>query len=376
MVIPYGKHYIDDDDIDAVVSALKEDYIATGPGIDKFEKAFAEYVGTKYAVAVSSGTAALHACSYAIGIQKGDEVITTPMTFVATASCVMMCGGTPVFVDIDENTYNIDPNEIEKKITSKTKAIIPVHFTGQPCDMRRIYDIARKHNLKVIEDAAHAHGADYYGGKIGDCKYSDLTAFSFHPVKLMTTCEGGMVTTNNEELYHRIKLFRAYCSTKDLELFKDKTDGPWHYEVQGLGYNYRLSDVMSALGNSQLHKLDRFVAKRKMIAQRYNDELKNVRGIVLPYQAEGCNSSWHLYTIQVENERRKEVYGKMREKNIGVDVHYLPVYRHPYFQENGYQKVYCPKAEKLYNRILSIPIYYGLTEQQQDYVIKIIKEIL
>ncbi len=376
MVIPYGKHYIDDDDIDAVVSALKEDYIATGPGIDKFEKAFAEYVGTKYAVAVSSGTAALHACSYAIGIQKGDEVITTPMTFVATASCVMMCGGTPVFVDIDENTYNIDPNEIEKKITSKTKAIIPVHFTGQPCDMKRIYDIARKHNLKVIEDAAHAHGADYYGGKIGDCKYSDLTAFSFHPVKLMTTCEGGMVTTNNEELYHRIKLFRAYCSTKDLELFKDKTDGPWHYEVQGLGYNYRLSDVMSALGNSQLHKLDRFVAKRKMIAQRYNDELKNVRGIVLPYQAEGCNSSWHLYTIQVENERRKEVYGKMREKNIGVDVHYLPVYRHPYFQENGYQKVYCPKAEKLYNRILSIPIYYGLTEQQQDYVIKIIKEIL
>ncbi len=376
MVIPYGKHYIDDDDIDAVVSALKEDYIATGPGIDKFEKAFAEYVGTKYAVAVSSGTAALHACSYAIGIQKGDEVITTPMTFVATASCVMMCGGTPVFVDIDENTYNIDPNEIEKKITSKTKAIIPVHFTGQPCDMKRIYDIARKHDLKVIEDAAHAHGADYYGGKIGDCKYSDLTAFSFHPVKLMTTCEGGMVTTNNEELYHRIKLFRAYCSTKDLELFKDKTDGPWHYEVQGLGYNYRLSDVMSALGNSQLHKLDRFVAKRKMIAQRYNDELKNVRGIVLPYQAEGCNSSWHLYTIQVENERRKEVYGKMREKNIGVDVHYLPVYRHPYFQENGYQKVYCPKAEKLYNRILSIPIYYGLTEQQQDYVIKIIKEIL
>ena len=211
-------------------------------------------MGTKYAVAVSSGTAALHACSYAIGIQKGDEVITTPMTFVVTASCVMMCGGTPVFADIDENTYNIDPNEIEKKITSKTKAIIPVHFTGQPCDMRRIYDIARKHNLKVIEDAAHAHGADYYGGKIGGCKYSDLTAFSFHPVKLMTTCESGMVTTNNEELYHRIKLFRAYCSTKDLELFKDKTDGPWHYEVQGLGYNYRLSDVMSALGNSQDRK--------------------------------------------------------------------------------------------------------------------------
>ena len=376
MFIPYGKHYIDDDDINAVVSALKEDYIATGPGIDKFEKAFAEYVGAKYAVAVSSGTAALHACAYAIGIQKGDEVITTPLTFVSTASSVMMCGGTPIFADIDENTYNIDPDEIEQKITPNTKAIMPVHFTGQPCDMKKIHEIARKNGLIVIEDAAHAHGADYHGSKIGGCKYSDLTAFSFHPVKLMTTCEGGMVTTNDDALYQKIKLFRAYCSTKDPELLKDKTDGAWHYEVQGLGYNYRLSDVMCALGNSQLHKLDRFVAKRRIIAQRYSEKLNNVRGIILPYQAAECNSSWHLYTIQIENGRRREVYEKMRDKNIGVDVHYLPVYRHPYFQENGYQGVCCPKAEKLYSRILSLPIYYGLTEQQQDYVIDKIKSIV
>lgn len=376
MFIPYGKHYIDDDDIQAVVNALKEDYIATGPGIDKFEKAFAEYVGAKYAVAVSSGTAALHACVYALGIQEGDEVITTPMTFVATASSIVMCGGTPVFADINENTYNIDPDEIETKVTAKTKAIMPVHFTGQSCDMKRIYGIAQKYGLRVIEDAAHAHGADYYGSKIGACKYSDLTAFSFHPVKLMTTCEGGMVTTNNEELYRKIKLFRAYCSTKDPNLLKDKTDGPWHYEVQGLGYNYRLSDVMCALGNSQLCKLDRFIAKRRVIAQRYNEEMKEFKGIVLPYQAEGCNSSWHLYTIQVEDGRRREVYEKMREKDIGVDVHYLPVYRHPYFYENGYGEAFCPNAERLYDRILSIPIYYGLTDEQQEYVIEVIKNIL
>ena len=191
MFIPYGKHYIDDDDINAVLNALKEDYVATGPGIDRFEQAFAEYTGAKYAVALSSGTAALHACSYAIGIQEGDEVITTPMTFVSTASSVMMCGGRPVFADIDANTYNIDPDEIEQKITSRTKAVIPVHFTGQSCDMKKIYETARKHGLKVIEDAAHAHGADYQGSRIGGCKYSDLTAFSFHPVKVMTTCEGG-----------------------------------------------------------------------------------------------------------------------------------------------------------------------------------------
>ncbi len=376
MFIPYGKHYIDDDDINAVLNALKEDYVATGPGIDRFEQAFAEYTGAKYAVALSSGTAALHACSYAIGIQEGDEVITTPMTFVSTASSVMMCGGRPIFADIDANTYNIDPDEIEQKTTSRTKAVIPVHFTGQPCDMKKIYETARKHGLKVIEDAAHAHGADYQGSRIGGCKYSDLTAFSFHPVKVMTTCEGGMVTTNDETLYQKIKLFRAYCSTKDPELLKDKTDGPWHYEVQGLGYNYRLSDVMCALGNSQLQKLDRFVAKRRAAAQRYNEELKNAEGIILPYQAKGCNSSWHLYTIQIKDGRRREVYEKMREKGIGVDVHYLPVYRHPYFQENGYQDVCCSKAESLYDSILSIPIYYGLTDSQQEYVIETLRSIL
>ena len=375
MFIPYGRHYIDQEDINAVIEALQADYIATGPGIDEFENAFAAYTGAKYAVAVSSGTAALHACCHAIGIQEGDEVITTPMTFVSTASSIMFCQGTPVFADIDENTYNIDPDDIERKITSKTKAIMPVHFTGQPCNLKRIYEIAQRHGLMVIEDAAHAHGADYYGSKIGRCEYSDLTAFSFHPVKLMTTCEGGMVTTNDERLYHKMKLFRAYCSTKNPQMLKDKTDGPWHYEIQGLGYNYRLSDVMCALGKSQLSKLDDFVAWRKVIAQKYNEELQGIDSLILPKQSEGCNSSWHLYAIQIQNGRRREIYMKMRERGIGVDVHYLPVYKHPYFQENGYLSVCCPKAEMLYSQILSIPIYYGLTDEQQDYVIQTVKNL-
>ncbi len=374
MFIPYGKHYIDEDDIEAVSNALRSNYIATGPGIDEFEKDFANYIGSKYAVAVSSGTAALHACCYAIGITKGDEVITTPITFAASANCVLYCGGTPVFADIDEKTYNIDPDEIEKKITKNTKAIIPVHFTGQPCDMNRIHQIAKEHHLVIIEDAAHASGAEYYGNKIGSL--SDMTIFSFHPVKHMTTGEGGMITTNDEELYRKLKGFRAYCLTKDSQLLVDKDDGPWHYEIQGLGYNYRISDVMCALGRSQLKKLDKFVARRREIAQKYNEELKDISGIVLPFQSKGCNSSWHLYTIQIENGRRREVYTKMKEAGIGVDVHYLPVYRHPYYQENGYSNVYCPKAEKLYEQILSIPIFYKLSESEQDYVIQVIKNIM
>lgn len=374
MFIPYGKHYIDQDDINAVTQALQENYVATGPGIDRFEEAFAKYVGSKYAVAVSSGTAALHACCHAIGISSGDEVITTPISFVATANSVLYCNGTPIFADIDEKTYNISPNEIEKKITSKTKAIIPVHFTGQPCEMDKIQEIAKRHNLYVIEDAAHAIGAEYKGKRIGTI--SDMTIFSFHPVKHMTTCEGGMVTTDNYELYQKLKSFRAYCLTKNPELLVDKKDGPWHYEVQGLGYNYRISDVMCALGMSQLNKIDKFIKRRKEIAETYNKQLKDVEEIVIPYQAEGCNNSWHLYTIQIKNGRRKEVYERLKEAGIGTDVHYLPIYKHPYYQNIGYQDVYCKNAEELYDNILSIPIYYALSDEQQEYVVAKIKSIL
>lgn len=373
MFIPYGKHCIEDDDIEAVGRALKRDYIATGPGIAEFEEAFAKYVGSKYAVALSSGTAALHACCFAIDIKPGDEVITTPLTFAASANCVLYCGGTPVFADVDPYTYNISPEEIEKHITDKTRAIIPVHFTGQPCDMDHIHEIARKHNLFVIEDAAHATGAEYNGRKIGSI--SDMTIFSFHPVKHMTTCEGGMVTTNNEELYKKIRAFRAYCITKDPELLEDKEDGPWHYEMQGLGYNYRISDVMCALGISQLKKIDRFVNRRREVAGRYNEEMKNFEHIVLPYQAEGCKSSWHLYTILIKDGKRREAYLKLKEAGIGVDVHYLPVYKHPYYQKNGYRDVKCPCAELIYDQILSIPVFYKLTEEEQTYVIQAVRDL-
>ncbi len=373
MFIPYGRHCIEDDDIEAVSKALKRDYIATGPGIAEFEDAFAKYVGVKYAVALSSGTAALHACCFAIGIQPGDEVITTPITFAASANCVLYCGGSPVFADIDPDTYNISPEEIEKHITEKTKAIIPVHFTGQPCDMDRIHEIAGQHNLFVIEDAAHAIGAAYHGKKIGSL--SDMTIFSFHPVKHMTTCEGGMVTTNNEDLYKKIKAFRAYCITKDPELLEDKEDGPWHYEMQGLGYNYRISDVMCALGISQLKKVDLFVKKRREISARYNEEMKNFDHIVLPYQAEGCDSSWHLYAIRIKDGKRREAYQRLKGAGIGVDVHYLPVYKHPYYQKHGYREVKCPNAEFIYDQILSIPIFYRLTDEEQTYVIKQIADL-
>lgn len=368
MIIPYGRHCIEQDDIEAVGNALTRDYIATGPGIAEFEEAFAKYIGVKYAVALSSGTAALHACCFAIDIKQGDEVITTPNTFVASANCVLYCGGTPVFADIDPRTYNISPEEIEKHITNKTRAIIPVHFAGQPCDMDKINAIAKKHNLYVIEDAAHASGAEYNGRKIG--AISDMTIFSFHPVKHITTCEGGMVTTNNVELYKKLKSFRAYCITKDPELWEDKEDGPWHYEMQGLGFNYRISDVMCALGISQLKKLDKFVQRRREIAKRYNEEMKDFGHIILPYQTPGCNSSWHLYTILVKDGKRKEAYKKLKEAGIGVDVHYPPVYKHPYYQKNGYKDVKCQNAEKIYEGILSIPIFYKLTEAEQTYVIE------
>lgn len=373
MFIPYGKHYIDDEDIAAVADALKKNYIATGPGVGEFEEQFAKYVGAKYAVALSSGTAALHACCFAIDIKEGDEVITTPITFAASANCVLYCGGTPVFADVDKDTYNISPEDIERKITSKTRAIIPVHFTGQPCDMDAIHAIADRHKLYVIEDAAHASGAEYKGKKIGGL--SDMTIFSFHPVKHMTTCEGGMVTTNSEELYKKIKSFRAYCITKDQDLLEDKNDGPWHYEMQGLGYNYRISDVMCALGMSQLKKLDTFVESRRRIAARYNEEMKNFGHIVLPYQAPEGKNSWHLYTILIKNGKRKEAYMRLKEAGIGVDVHYLPVYKHPYYQKNGYADVKCKNAEWVYDQILSIPIYYHLTEDEQSYVIEQIRQL-
>lgn len=372
MYIPYGHQAIEEDDIQAVVEVLRSDYLTTGPAITEFENKVAEYTGTKYAVAVSNGTAALHVACLAAGIGPGDEVITTPITFAASANCVLYCGGTPVFADIDPRTYNIDPEDIERKITEKTKAIIPVHFAGQPCDMDAIHKIAKKYNLIVIEDGAHALGAEYKGTKIGGL--SDMTTFSFHPVKPITTGEGGMIMTNDAKLYERLKLFHTHGITREESLMKPKgeNEGAWYYQQIELGYNYRMTDIQAALGCNQMKKLDRFIEKRRIIAQQYDEAFEAVEEIVTPYQMLGTNSGWHLYVIQVPGEKRKKIFETLRQNGIGVNVHYIPVYKHPYYQTHGYDSVLCPNAEALYEKIISLPIYPGLTVDDQKFVIKMI----
>lgn len=371
-MIPYGKQTIEQDDIQAVVDVLKSDFLTTGPKIAEFEQTVADYVGAKYAVAISNGTSALHAACFAAGIGPGDEVITTPLTFAASANCVLYCGGTPVFADVDPKTYNIDPEDIRRKITDRTKAIIAVHLAGQPCDMDAIHSIAREHGLIVIEDGAHALGSVYKGKKVGSL--SDMTTFSFHPVKPITTGEGGMIVTDNEEFYKKMALFRSHGITRD-DSMMTRNDGPWFYQQFDLGYNYRITDIQCALGCSQMKKLDRFLARRKEIVVRYNEAFADCDNIITPYQLSDTESGWHLYIVQVKNCDRRQVFEAMREKGIGVNVHYIPVYMHPYYQEHGYENVHCANAEEIYSHIISLPLYPGLTSEQQDYVIDTLKSL-
>ena len=377
MYIPYGRQSIDEDDIRAVVDVLKSDYLTTGPKVAEFEKTVADYVGAGYAVAVANGTAALHIACLAAGIGKGDEVITTPITFAASANCVLYCGGTPVFADIKKDTYNIDPEDIERKITEKTKAIIPVHYTGQPCEMDAIHEIARKHNLVVIEDGAQVISGEYKGKKVG--ALSDMTTFSFHPVKPVTTGEGGAVTTDNEELYEKLKLFHTHGITREPRFMENAgmpvNNGAWYYEQLELGYNYRITDIQCALGISQMKKLDRFAEHRRKLAAKYNELLADCDNVIIPYQHPDCLSSWHLYMIQVPADIRKEAFDKFREAGIGVNVHYIPVYKLPYYQKHGYADVCCPNAEEFYSRAITLPLYADMTETQAEYVAKVTKEI-
>lgn len=367
MYIPYGTQWIEEEDIQAVVETLRSDYLTTGPKVREFEESVAAYTGADYAVAVANGTAALHIACLAAGIGPGDEVITTPITFAASANCVLYCGATPVFADIDPVTYNISPAAIREKLTKRTKAIIPVHFTGQPCEMKEIREIAKEYGLIVIEDAAHALGADYRGQRIGGI--SEMTCFSFHPVKHITTGEGGMVTTNDKALYDKLLLYRTHGITRSPELL-EREEGGWYYEQQALGYNYRITDIQCALGVSQMKRLDGFVERRREIAARYTEAFSAVPGITVPAQAKFCNSSWHLYVIQVEKERRREIFESLQAAEIGVNVHYIPVYKHPYYQKHGYASVFCENAEELYGGLISLPMYPKLTKEQQEYVIE------
>lgn len=370
-MIPYGRQMIEEDDIQAVVEVLKSDYLTTGPKIAEFEKSVAEYVGANYAVAVSNGTAALHAACFAAGIREGDEVITTPLTFAASANCVLYCGGKPVFADVDSRTYNIDVEDIKRKITERTKAIIPVHLAGQPCDMDAIHKVAEEYGLMVIEDGAHALGSEYKGRKIGSL--SDMTTFSFHPVKSITTGEGGMIVTNQEELYRKLVLFRSHGITRDEGLLTEN-QGPWFYQQLELGYNYRITDIQCALGCSQMKKLERFLERRRQLAKRYDEAFRDCSELVSPYQLADTNSGWHLYIIQVQNCDRKQVFEALRAKGIGVNVHYIPVYFHPYYRTHGYKDTCCPNAEQIYERLISIPLHQGMTDEEQDYIIRAVKE--
>ncbi|NBG89530.1 UDP-4-amino-4,6-dideoxy-N-acetyl-beta-L-altrosamine transaminase [Isachenkonia alkalipeptolytica] len=375
--LAYGKQSVNEDDIKAVVEVLKGDYLTTGPYIKEFEDAVAKYVGAKYAVAVSSGTAALHMACAAAGIESGDEVIVSSMTFAASANAVLYCGGTPVFADIDPLTYNIDPAKMEEKITSRTKAIIPVDFTGQSVDMDEIKRIADKHHLIIIEDAAHALGSEYKGRKVGS--QADMVEFSFHPVKPITTAEGGVITTNNKALYEKMMTFRTHGITKARERLTEN-HGPWYHEQQSLGYNYRLTDIQSALGTSQMSKIDSFISKRREIVKLYNEAFKSVSEIITPYEADFSNSGWHIYVIKVNPElltvTRKEIFQALQAENIGVNVHYLPVYWHPYYKELGYEKGICPNAETLYENMITLPLFPSMTKEDTEDVIGAVKKVI
>ena len=399
-IIPYGKHYIDEDDIQSVVDVLRHGMLTQGPKIAEFENKVADYVGAKYAVAVSNGTAALHLACMALELGEGDEVITSPNTFVATSNSVLYVGAKPVFVDIDKQTLNIDINQIEQIIldSKNIKAIFPVHFSGLPCDMEKIRQLADGYDLAVVEDAAHALGATYdNGNKVGNCQYSDMTCFSFHPVKGIASGEGGMITTNNPDTYHKLTLLRSHGITKgnfqfpgisypDSSLInKDKAleNGElkrWYYEMQHLGYNYRITDIQCALAISQMDKIDLFLDARKSMAKFYDQAFAEVLNIT-PLQAHGRdNSSHHIYVVSVDFDRigltRHQFMTRLAEKGVGSQVHYIPVVSQPYYQDMGYEIKQYPQTGVYYQNTLSIPLYYGLSSAEQKLVISSIKDLL
>lgn len=382
-MIFYGKQTIDENDINAVVAVLKSDFLTQGPAIEKFEKYVADYCGAKYAVAVTNATSALHIACLAAGLGKGDTLWTSPITFTASANCGRYCGSNVDFVDIDNNTYNMSVDELEAKLNKTEvlpKVLVPVHLAGQSCDMEKIHALAKKFNITVIEDASHAIGADYKDIKVGCCKYSDMTVFSFHPVKIVTTGEGGMVLTNNKDLYDKLVLYRSHGITRVPELMTKAADGPWYYQQIGLGFNYRMTDMQAALGYSQMHKVDEFVARRRELAARYNELLKDLDMLKLPYQAESTASSWHLYIVRVDfskiSKTKKQIFAEMKDKGVCLNLHYIPVHTQPYYEKLGFKQGDFPVSEKYYEEAFTLPLYYSLTNEQQDYIVEVLKEVL
>jgi perosamine synthetase len=373
--IPYAKHWVEESDIEVVSETLRSDYLTQGPKIAEFEERVAAYCGAKYAVAMNSCTSALHAACFVAGIKAGDEVITSPITFVASANCILYCGGKPVFADVEPETVNISPEKIAALISAKTKAIIPVHFTGNPVDLKEIGALAKAKGLTVIEDAAHALGAEYDGKKIGACAYSEMTCLSFHAVKHITTGEGGMVLTNNKAFYDKLIMFRTHGITREKELLTNQYEGDWYYEMHYLGFNYRLTDFQAALGLSQFAKLDDFVQRRREIVERYEKAFAGRSDVKTIKVKADRTSAWHIYPIIVA-ARRKEAFDRLRSKGIGVNVHYLPVYLQPYYRQLGYQPGLCPNAETYYRGTITLPLYPKMSNKDVDRVIACIKETI
>ncbi len=376
--IGYGHQYIDESDIQAVVDVLKSDYLTCGPKIDEAEAKLCEVTSAKHAVLIANGTAALHATCFAAGIGPGDEVITTPMTFAASANCALYCGGRPVFADINPETYNIDPTSIEQNVTDKTKAVVAVDFTGQAVEIDRIREICEKHKLIFIEDAAHSLGTKYKGQPVGSL--ADMTEFSFHPVKTCTAGEGGAITTNDDELYKKLVLFRTHGITRIPAWMDKESEGGWYYQQVDLGYNYRMTDMQAALLSSQLDKLEFFAVRRKELVKRYNDAFSQIPEITIQKEISESDTVRHLYILQLNLEMlkctRKEIFDALQAEGVGVNVHYIPTYTFPYYQKLGYKMGFCPNAEKLYERIVSIPLYYSLTNEQQDKVVEAVHKVI
>ncbi len=361
----YGKQNLNASDYKAVLKTLKSSFLTCGPKVKEFEKALCSYTGAKYCLAVSSATAGLHIAMLAAGIKENDEVITSPNTFLASANCALYVGATVKFADIEEKTANIDAAEIAKAITPKTKAIIPVHFAGQSCDMEKIHALTQDKDIVIIEDAAHAIGSDYKDTKVGSCKYSDMTVFSFHPVKTMTTGEGGAITTNSKELYEKLLSYRSHGMHKE-----GKMAHTWEYEMRELGYNYRMTDIQAALGCSQIKRLDTFKARRREIVDFYNKKL----GLPHLEEKEYSNACFHLYPVLVDN--RKEFYNNAKKIGLNLQVHYIPVHIQPYYQNLGFKKGDFPKAEAYYEKCISLPLYYGLKKKDLKEIVKKVNKII
>lgn len=380
-MIPYGRQSISADDIAAVEAVLRSDFLTQGPAVPAFEDQLARYCGVAHAVAVNSATSALHIACAALGLGPGDRLWTTPNTFVASANCGLYCGAEVDFVDIDPRTYNLCPRLLAARLEQAEaegrlpKVVVPVHFSGQPCDMREIWRLAQRYGFKVIEDASHAIGARYAGAPVGRCDYSHITVFSFHPVKIVTTAEGGLATTADAALAQRMQRLRSHGITREPGQMRGASEGPWYYQQVELGWNYRMTDLQAALGLSQMSRLDAFVARRRELAQRYDRALADLP-VVRPWQAPDGESAWHLYVIQLQGRSRAEVFARLRAAGIGVNVHYIPVHLQPYYRDRGFAPGAMPVAEAYYAAALSLPMYADLSDSQQDQVVAALTEAL